>query len=129
MPEIIHTKKSVPIQGALWSVYILPLLLKKRPIQSVAIDTISRRKLDYTELYSPKYNQMQPSTDMPPALIVATDELGNPENQAFTLIEGAMRLTHAHTLGKTTYPCKIIPWHEVSGYINLQPIQGGYHYY
>ena len=128
-PDVIQTKQAPPPPGTLWSIYIVPLLLKKRATEWIPIDQIAHRKLDYTELYSAKYAQMRPSAEAPPALVVTHSELPNLQNCAFTLIEGAFRVTHAQEVGETTYRCKVIPWDELIHYIHLQPIQGGYHYH
>jgi hypothetical protein len=130
IPNVITTEKlGSPPQGTMWSFYILPLLLTKRHVEHIPIDNISRRELDYTELYSRKYEQMRPELSPPPAIIVNGNEFGNTDKKPFTLIEGAFRMVRAHEAGETSFPCKIISWQDIEPYINIQPIKGSYSYH
>ena len=127
-PGLLDIKLEAAPQNTLWSCYVIPLLLTKQPTESIAIQDIYRRKLDYTELFSNKYNAMLTTLSPPPALIVRNAELENPDSKPFTLIEGAFRTARAEEDGLGHISCKIIPWRILKQHINIQPIHGGYQY-
>ena len=128
IPGMPDAKLGKAPRGTLWSFYVIPLLLTKRRVESMAIRSIYRRSLDYTELYSPKYDKMVPDLNPPPVLIVNAQELPNPDGKPFTLIEGVFRTARAEERGQANIACKIISWSDLEPYVHIQPIQGSYQY-
>jgi hypothetical protein len=110
-------------QQALWSVYPIPLIFTTREITQIPNKDIERRKLDFMELYSKKYQKISLNNNPPPCIIIARQQ----ENK-FTLIEGHYRLAKADEEGWSTFPCKIFTWQEIVPFINVQAIKGFYWY-
>jgi hypothetical protein len=106
----------------------MPLIFQKREITQIPIKEVERRKLDFMELYSKKYERMALNNNPAPGIIVHKHEMDNGHQKEFTLIEGHYRLAKADEAGWSTFPCKIFTWQEIVPFINVQPIKGFYWY-
>jgi hypothetical protein len=126
--EIARLKLGQAPQQTLWNVYLMPLIFQKREITKIPIKDIERRKLDFRELFSKKYEKMPPNQNPPPGIIAHKREMDNGQQKEFTLIEGHYRLAKADEEGWSTFPCKIFTWQEIVPFINVQPIKGSYRY-
>ena len=123
--EIARLKLGQAPQQTLWSVYVMPLIFTTREITQIPLKDVERRKLDFMELYSKKYQKISLNNNPPPGIIVKR-EMDN--GQQFTLIEGHYRFAKADEEGWSTFPCKIFTWQEIVPFINVQPIKGSYQY-
>jgi hypothetical protein len=124
--EIARLKLGQAPQQTLWSVYVMPLIFQKKEITQIPIKDVERRKLDFMELYSKKYERMVLNNNPPPGIIVHKGDMN--QGQQFTLIEGHYRLAKADEVSWSTFPCKIFTWQEIVPFINVQPIKGFYWY-